>query len=359
MSIYKEKTLSTPNFFQRIFGVVPKGNAIIEVNNLLALHQDNLGTLSHERILDIGKKYKVDLKKDNEGDLFELFKKYVRPCLEEGNLSQLKIEAFKHLKELLLLDDKKAHDLINKESEEVFNVKVKTLFQSKQMGDQNWEAIKKYKQDLLISDDSANTIYLNQAGPILNKTLERIAKDKRYTQYEERELNELARSFKIDLTIDNETRLMLDKFRLFHEIDNGNLPVLKSDINLQRLESLHFKTHVTWQEQRKVTTRYNYAGPTLRIKIVKGVYYRAGSLAIKPTTEDVWQNIDAGMLYLTSQRLIFMGAKGNKLIPIKKILDFKPYSNGVDIQKDSGKSPFLKFSQHTDIFAMILSRLMD
>jgi len=54
-----------------------------------------------------------------------------------------------------------------------------------------------------------------------------------------------------------------------------------------------------------------------------------------------------------------MGEKGNKTIPIHKILSFTPYSDGVYIQKDSGKSPFLKFSDDTELFAMILSRLMN
>ena len=53
-----------------------------------------------------------------------------------------------------------------------------------------------------------------------------------------------------------------------------------------------------------------------------------------------------------------MGTKGNKTIRLNKILDVTPYKNGVDIQKDSGKSPFLEFDQNVDIFSMMLVRLM-
>lgn len=54
-----------------------------------------------------------------------------------------------------------------------------------------------------------------------------------------------------------------------------------------------------------------------------------------------------------------MGTKGNKIIAINKILDIEPFRNGIDIQKESGKSPFLEFSNNVDIFSMILIRLMN
>jgi hypothetical protein len=80
---------------------------------------------------------------------------------------------------------------------------------------------------------------------------------------------------------------------------------------------------------------------------------------VQRVSEDIWQTIDSGSMYLTNKRLIFMGQKGNKTIPINKILDFKPFKNGVDIQKDSGKSPFLQFEKNVDVFSAILSRLMN
>jgi len=73
----------------------------------------------------------------------------------------------------------------------------------------------------------------------------------------------------------------------------------------------------------------------------------------------VWQNIDGGKIYLTNKRLIFMGKKGNKTIAINKSLDIEPFKNGVFIQKESGKGPFLEFSDNVDIFSMILVRLMN
>ena len=54
-----------------------------------------------------------------------------------------------------------------------------------------------------------------------------------------------------------------------------------------------------------------------------------------------------------------MGNLGNKIIRLNKILDITPYKNGVDVQKETGRSPFLEFSENVDIFSMMLVRLMD
>ena len=39
-------------------------------------------------------------------------------------------------------------------------------------------------------------------------------------------------------------------------------------------------------------------------------------------------------------------------------IDFTPYRDGIDLQKDSGKSPFLAFEEGVDVFALILNRLL-
>ena len=123
-------------------------------------------------------------------------------------------------------------------------------------------------------------------------------------------------------------------------------------------ELCYFQTEVKFYEYRKVTRRIRYGGPAVRIKIVKGLYWRAADYGVQVISDDVLMLIDSGNLFLTNKRMIFMGAKGNKVTKLNNILDFNPYSNGIEIQKASGKSPFIEFSQDIDIFTLMLDRVI-
>jgi hypothetical protein len=92
----------------------------------------------------------------------------------------------------------------------------------------------------------------------------------------------------------------------------------------------------------------------MRIKIAKGLYWRAGSIGVHKISQDVLSLIDSGTAFLTNKRIIFMGGKKNTNIALNKILDINPYSNGVEIHKATGKSPFIEISNNADIFCMIL-----
>lgn len=357
MTVYKEKSLDEQTFFQRLFKRLPKDNALKEVNNLLAQNEDQLTNISLDKVQAIADRYKVNFKKRDKEKLLEMFKKYLEYCLETRKLDKIKVNALYHLKNILFLEEHATQDLIKERTHDLFDKEVKSTFESGQMDDAKWDLLEALRNDMLLSKDEAIDLFRKNAMNIINSFMKEAISDQRYSPEEEQKLNELAKNFGADLNIDNETQKILKRFRQYWEIENGNLPIIVSTINLPKSETLHFTASVAWQEQRRVTTRYNYAGPTARIKIVKGVYYRFGSMGVRPQSEDVWQTIDQGKIFLTNKRLIFMGEKGNKNIAINKILDFTPYSDGVDIQKDSGKSPFLKFSDDTELFAMILSRL--
>jgi hypothetical protein len=54
-----------------------------------------------------------------------------------------------------------------------------------------------------------------------------------------------------------------------------------------------------------------------------------------------------------------MGSKKNSNIKLTRILSFTPYTDGVGLQKDAGRSPMLQFQTNVEVFSMILSRLLD
>jgi NAD-dependent DNA ligase len=76
-------------------------------------------------------------------------------------------------------------------------------------------------------------------------------------------------------------------------------------------------------------------------------------------TEEQLLQIDSGSLYITNKRIIFVGSKKNANIQLSKVLSVTPYSDGVGIEKDSGKSPILRVSTNSDLLAMTLGRVIN
>ena len=359
MEIFKQKELAKSNFIQRLFGIKPSENAFIEINNLFASNQFELERIRIEQIIDIANKYKTNLTKAFKNERINLYREYVRCCLSDNKLEESEVKILRHLKELLLLNEKDTANIIDSELEKCYDSNVEGILNDGKIDNSERQKLEQLKKDLHISEDVANKIYKKNANETLQKFIDGAISDKKLSPEEEIEINEISKSLGIDIQVNEKTTAILEKYKLYWQIENAELPEIESDIKLQKYEKLHYSMQVKWLEQRRITKRINYAGPGARIRLAKGIYYRVGSLNMQRITEDVWQTIDTGTIYLTDKRIIFMGSKGNKTLGLNKILNLIPYSNGLEIQKDSGKSPFLEFSPDVDIFSMILARLID
>lgn len=188
---------------------------------------------------------------------------------------------------------------------------------------------------------------------------DKIVADGKISPDEWEELTAIAKNLDDNMKFDEKTKAKVEKLKFYWLIENGELPVKEVSINLQKNEHCYFTSNADWLENRTVTNRINYGGPTARIKIIKGVYYRAGSIGVQRITSEQLQLIDSGKLYITNKRIIFVGNKKNSNIQLSKILSINPFSDGVSIEKDSGKSPIFRLSANADILAMILGRVIN
>ncbi len=357
--IFKRQELRKPGWIEKIFNKMPHENALIRINNLLADAEKNIQQISIDNIVDIGNTYRVDLKKNFKEERKSLYRQYLLHCLEDNHLDQEEIKTLRHLKNILMLNEKEVSQLMNNETQIAYEEQVKDAMRDGKLTGEEKKKLEKLKENLLISESVANEIYDRNAKEIFQYLLDGMIADERLSPDEENQMNEIAQSLGLEIDMTHQTQKTLARYKLYWQIENGDLPTIEPDIKIQKSENLYFTTYIDWLEQRKITKRYNYAGPTARIKIAKGIYYRAGSIGIQPVSEDVWRTIDSGQIYLTNKRLIFMGSKGNKTIKLNRILSIEPFQNGIDIQKDTGRSPFLRFSDNTDIFALIILRLLE
>lgn len=354
--IFERKELKKPNFFQRIFGLKRKENAIIEINNLLSEKEVSANKI--DDIEGIAFKYGVNLRRYRES-LCMIYRQYLEYCLFDKKLSERERDDLKHLKSILSLNDEDIGKLHNEVKGRIYREELDNALEDRRLSDREEEFLEQLRKDLLLSEDIVHKIYEESTTKLLNRFLQDAISDRTLSPEEERELYAISENLGTKIVYDGKTAKVLEKYRLFWHIENGEIPEIEVGINLRRGEKCYYQVHCDWLEERKITTGIAYAGPTMRLKIAKGIYWRAGRLQGKRISEDRWLIIDSGDLFLTNRRLIFMGDRGNKTIRLNRILDFEVFSNGIDIQKDKGKSPFLEFSENTDIFAMILGRAIE
>jgi hypothetical protein len=354
---YWVKPLKKQSFFQKLFKIQPKCNMVVEINNLLANKKLNEVTLSD--ISDICLKYKTDIKSPRYlEDLCRLYKKYLEKCLGGNVLTDNDIDELNHLKELLSMDERetvKLHDLM---CGEIYKTAYREQISEGTYSEESEELINKLQEDLRLSDDIIQPIQEECRLAFLQKYWKKIIKDNKISPAEWDSLNEIAKNLHITMDINSKDIRGIERMKLNWIIENGDLPVKRVDINLKKGEKCYYSQEIDWLELRKTTQRINYGGGSYRLKIAKGLSYKIGSIQPQRITSDELHVIDTGTIYVTNKRLIFDGNLKNTNIPYSKILSITPYSDGVGIDKDSGRSPVFQVSDDADLLAMYISRLL-
>lgn len=225
--------------------------------------------------------------------------------------------------------------------------------------DSEKEFLKKLREGLMLPERLAEKIGEESRLQLINGRFKSITDDSRISPEEWEEFSAIAKNLDVTISMDEATRGQLEKFKLYWEIENGELPVKQVGINLQRGENCYYSNYVEWYEKRTVTKRINYGGPVARIRIAKGLYYRVGSVNYEKVSSEHLLLIDSGEVFITNKRIIFIGRKKNTNIPLNKVLSLNPYSDGVEVVKATGRSPVISVSEGADILTMILSRLIN
>lgn len=240
-------------------------------------------------------------------------------------------------------------------AEPVFKTAVENAVSNRALSDEDSERLSKLGAGLRLTHEDQSRIASAVIGPIINTAIVELVSDHRLTPEKEQKIDALATQLKIDISnLKSEPNLV--RFRMLARIDAGEYPVVAHpSVALQKNEQCNFTTSAEWHEVRRVTQRIAYSGISTRIRIVKGVYWNAGSFKPQRVSRDVLTPVDSGDLFLTTKRIIFRGNRGNKVIPYTSVLGFEVYSDGFKIEKSSGKPPYLLFSGDAELAAAILN----
>ncbi len=172
---FEIQELKKPTIFNKIIRSIPKENALIEINNLLAKSKDILN-VQPDDIIFIVNKYKINLVKKFKNELLNIYGKYLSYCLKDKHLSDEELNSLSHLKRLLLLNDNDVNKVYNDIVTKVYSESIDEVLSDGRYTDEEKDYITKLKNNIKLPDDIADKIYAQKAKDyytnVLNKSIE-------------------------------------------------------------------------------------------------------------------------------------------------------------------------------------------
>ena len=213
-------------------------------------------------------------------------------------------------------------------------------------------------QGLRLSEESRLKLNKSHVEEFVIKHAKVIGADQRVTREEMQELDDVGNALGVEVHLDSATKATLARYYQLWLVENGEPPPFPVDITLQKGEVAHFATAARWAELRTKTVAVRYSGVSASIRIAKGVRWRVGTVTPHRVTQDQITVIDAGMFYITNKRAIFVGAKKNAAIRLNTLLGIEVFNDGIQLEKPTGRSPYLLFDGDIELAAAILTALL-
>ncbi|MCC7375835.1 MAG: hypothetical protein IT581_14350 [Verrucomicrobiales bacterium] len=160
------------------------------------------------------------------------------------------------------------------------------------------------------------------------------------TEADEARIAEVSKAFDIRISIDP----VLERFREIYRLEvKGEMPppLASAPILTEPNESVYHEIKTSWWQMR--VQRKGYAGTSVSIPSgIRGVRFRFGD--ITPISREEMTELANGTLYVTNRRLVFDGDRRNTGIKLAKILDLTVYKDGLEVDKQTGRSDFFSMN---------------
>lgn len=350
--------LESVSFWEKLKGQKNERNAVIEINNLLS--EKPIMEVHAEDIQTIMDKYELNLYTDfDDGSMRELYKKYLRFCFDDNHLDAEEIIRLKHLKRLLGLTDKAVEIANHQICQEVYERELDAALEDNRLDERELHFLKQLQNQLQLPQSWVDSIYQHKAQSIVIRFIKGAIEDERLSPDEEEELQALISNLSIEPKLDTATQAELAKYRLFWQIENDKLPPIYVPIKLKAEEHCYFLTDVYAYEARKSEKEDNNGSVrALRVKLSRSSYWHPEQLDVFTAEDTLWKSLSQGKAYITDQRIILREKEQEKSIKLTVIKDFMVYPNGLMLIRDKQKRVFLQTNANTDVFSMILGRVI-
>jgi hypothetical protein len=344
-----------PGLMDRVFRRGGKDQAVVAVTNQLALR--GAKAVSMPEVAGILEAHNIGFSEVRE-QFTGILKRVLADQASDGELSKEEREELSHLQMIFELPE----DLVREAREHVL-AELYGQFLSGALADGLITPMERSKLDNVVAsfglpEETRSKIYTGQVKKLLKWTFDQAVADRRVTEGEETVLEAMAANLGVRLSLEGGTKALFERFKMLAKIEAGDMPVFTPPIILQRGETCHASLPSSLNEIRTTTKAYRYGGVSGSFKIMKGVRYRFGQVAVQRVTRDVMAKLDTGTLYVTNKRLFFDGSLKNTSIPLTKITHFTLFDDGLRVEKASGRDQYFVGDGDLEVLAAVLENVL-
>jgi tellurite resistance protein len=327
--------LSERGVLSRLFKRLPRANAFIELRNMFA------GTPWHEvRESDVATvlaRYKLT-SHDAKRELSAIYRDAVTFVAQDHAISATERAGLNRMKACFDLAEPDALSIWQEVARDLYRETLVGALSDGKITAREREALDRIATNLEMLPILAERIYAEEAKKAIELYFNHAISDGRYSPDEERRLKQMGEALGVSLTFDEKTQRLVERLRLLGQIDAGHLPTVAAPIMLTKGEVCHFAAGtISQREIRTVTRRVNYSGVSSSVRVIGNVRWRVGSISTQRVTQDVMTEVDRGNVYITSKKLLIQGARKKTSVSLGKIIHFTVFTDGLQIQKETGK----------------------
>lgn len=352
---FQAQGLRKRSLLSKIFKIPAPDIARQAIANLLVENQPD--QLSFDAICSVLGEYGVN-QSQSRSVLLQVYEIAVNRFLEDVELDKAEYEYLRNLSLLLQLSSEETNHILQSCALPIFQGALQLALSRRDSTYDVKKRIGRLQEKLQLDEQTSLAIYTNAARDIAQEKFDAIVSSKRFTSNEDAQLTAIQNTLGITIDFDHAAQTQLGRYRLFSEIEGGRMPIVSTDVKLQRGEHCHFVAPAEWHELRSQTVRTEYSGITGSHRIAKGVYFRTGLVAVNRIKRDVLLKVDTGEIYITNKRTLFRGQKGNHVILHRNLLAINVFSDAIKLEKFNGKSPFLLINGDIELAAIILTTWM-
>ena len=335
--IFKQRPLKRKSFLDWIFKKNVDENSIIELTNAI-VNYGRPAAVPQSIIDGIHSKYNFNIYNRFTREVAPVYMAFVRQVfsgLANTELTQDDVDDIVALQTMFQIPDDSIARLKLKVGATIYHDALRAALADSILSEREKDGLLHLRRQLDLDENTMHTLYNQSLCDLIQKKVEDALKDGELSPDEEADINETCERFDIDISYKANTERAIHRAKKIWQIRHAPLLPISVDIQLKRGESCFALFDASWLEVRRATAMPYHP----RYKILSDNSEIASSYA--PIVEDCLTEIDAGQLFLTNKRMIFVGKGMTTTIPFSKILRIEQFREGIKVHKETGRSPYL------------------